>query len=117
MRRMYTYLLQHRGISREVLDAFVHAKLIYESAEPSAVGSKEYHNAVFVGCDEHGVARHAHKHGLYTFGDGFKRNISSSDPRFSFHCCGRRGMTRLRRFCLNTRTGTRVQRHVAANKL
>ncbi len=85
---MYAYLLQHRGISREVLDAFVHAKLIYESAEPSAGGSKEYHNAVFVGCDEHGVARHAHKHGLYTFGGGYKRNVLGCDPRYSFHCCG-----------------------------
>jgi len=71
-----------------VLDAFVHAKLIYESAEPSADGSKEYHNAVFVGCDEHGDARHAHKRGLYTFGESFKRNVSGCDPRYSFHHCG-----------------------------
>ena len=88
MRRVYAYLLQHRGISREVLDAFVHARLIYESAEPSADGSKEYHNAVFVGNDEYGVARHAHKRGLYTSGDGFKRNVAGCDPRCSFHHCG-----------------------------
>lgn len=88
MRRVYAYLLQHRGISREVLDAFVHAKLIYESAEPSTDGSKEYHNAVFIGCDEHGVARHAHKRGLYTFGEGFKRNVTGCDSRYSFRCCG-----------------------------
>ncbi len=88
MRRVYAYLLQHRGISREVLDAFVHAKLIYESAEPSADGSKEYHNAVFVGNDEYGVARHAHKRGLYTFGEGFKRNVTGCDSKYSFHCCG-----------------------------
>ena len=81
-------LLQHRGISREVLDAFVRAKLVYESAEPSADGSKDYHNAVFIGCDEHGVARHAHKRGLYTFGEGFKRNVTGCDSRYSFHCCG-----------------------------
>ena len=88
MRRVYAYLLQHRSISREVLDAFVRAKLVYESAEPSADGSKEYHNAVFIGCDEHGVARHAHKRGLYTFGEGFKRNVTGCDSRYSFHCCG-----------------------------
>lgn len=88
MRRMYAYLLKQRCIRREVVDAFVHAKLLYESAERSADGSKEYHNAVFVGCDEHGVARHAHKRGLYTLGAGYKRNAAGCDPRFSFHHCG-----------------------------
>ena len=88
MRRMYAYLLKQRGISREVVDAFIHAKLLYESAEPSADGSKEYHNAVFVGLDEHGVARHAHKRGLYSFGEGFKRNAAGCDARYSFHCFG-----------------------------
>ena len=88
MRRMYAYLLKQRCIRREVVDAFVHAKLLYESAERSADGSKEYHNAVFVGCDEHGVARHAHKRGLYTLGGGYKRNAAGCDPRFSFHHCG-----------------------------
>lgn len=89
MRRLYAYLLQHRGIHREVLDIFVHERLIYESAEPSKDGSKVHHNAVFVGKDEHGVARHAHKRGLYTFGVGFKRNVTGCDPRYSFHRCGR----------------------------
>lgn len=88
MRRMYAYLLKQRGVSREVLDAFVHAKLIYESAEPSADGSREHHNAVFIGYDEHGAARHAHKRGLYSFGEGFKRNVAGCDSRYSFHCCG-----------------------------
>lgn len=88
MRRLYAYLLKQRCIRREVLDAFVRNKLIYESAEPSADGSKEYHNAVFVGLDGHGVARHAHKRGLYTLGAGYKRNVAGCDPRFSFHHCG-----------------------------
>ena len=88
MRRMYAYLLKQRGISREVVDAFIHAKLLYESAELSADGNKEYHNAVFVGLDEHGVPRHAHKRGLYSFGEGFKRNAAGCDARYSFHCFG-----------------------------
>lgn len=53
MRRVYAYLLNRRGIDREVLSAFVHKGMIYESAD--------YHNAVFVGYDEHGIVRHAHK--------------------------------------------------------
>lgn len=85
MCRVYAYLLQQRLISREVLDSFVRAKLIYESAEPSKDGSREYHNAIFIGNDENGVARHAHKRGLYTLGPGFKRNVGGCDPRYSFH--------------------------------
>ena len=53
-----------RLIDREVVSFFVGEKLIYESKEPSADGSKEYHNAIFVGYDENGVPRHAHKRGL-----------------------------------------------------
>lgn len=70
-----------------MLDTFVKEKLIYESAEPSKDG-KEYHNAVFVGKDEHGIARHAHKRGLYTLGPGFKRNVAGCDPKYSFHHIG-----------------------------
>lgn len=88
MRRVYAYLLQHRRIDREVLTAFVREKLIYESAEPSADKTKIYHNAVFVGLDEHGVARHSHKRSIYTEGKSYRGNIESSDPRYSFHWVG-----------------------------
>ena len=60
VRRVYAYLLQKRCIDREILNAFVRKKLIYESCERSRDGTKEYHNAVFVGFDEHGVPRHGH---------------------------------------------------------
>ena len=63
MRRVYAYLLQKRCIDREILNAFVRKKLIYESCERSKDGTKEYHNAVFVGFDEHGVPRHGHSGG------------------------------------------------------
>ena len=88
MRRTYAYLLGQRKLDRDVLNRFVRAGLIYESAEPSADGSKVYHNAVFVGKDEHGVPRHAHKHGLCSFGPSFKRNVSGCDARYSFHQMG-----------------------------
>ncbi|MEI3579152.1 MAG: DUF3991 domain-containing protein [Acutalibacteraceae bacterium] len=68
MRRLYAYLLQQRFIDRDVLDAFTKRGMIYESCEKSRDGTKEYHNAVFVGSDEYGAARHAHKRGLYTQG-------------------------------------------------
>lgn len=89
MRRAYAYLLRQRLIDRSILNSFVRKKLIYESCETSK--DKEYHNAVFVGYDEHGVARHAHKKGLYTLGPSFRRNVESSDPRCSFHYTGTGG--------------------------
>ena len=88
MRRVYAYLLQQRHISREILNAFAQKGLIYESRELSKDQTKEYHNAVFVGFDEHGVARHAHKRGLYTQGKSYRGNVEGCDPRCSFHWTG-----------------------------
>ena len=88
MRRVYAYLLQQRHISREVLNAFAQKGLIYESRELSRDQTKEYHNAVFVGFDEHGVPRHGHKRGLYTMGQSYRGNIEGSDPKHSFHYLG-----------------------------
>ena len=88
MRRVYAYLLQKRCIDREILNAFVRKKLIYESCERSRDGTKEYHNAVFVGFDEHGVPRHGHKRGLYTMGQSYRGNIEGSDPKHSVHYLG-----------------------------
>lgn len=88
MRRAYAYLVKSRHLDREVVSFFARAKLLYESCEKSKDGTKEYHNAVFVGIDETGTARHAHKRGLYTNGAGFKGNVDGCDPRYSFHWIG-----------------------------
>ena len=88
MRRVYAYLLQKRCIDREILNAFVRKKLIYESCEKSRDGTKEYHNAVFVGTDEHGVSRHAQKRSTNSQGKSFKLNVAGSDARYSFHHLG-----------------------------
>lgn len=88
MRRVYAYLVKSRGIDREVVSFFAKQKLLYESCEKSKDGIKEYHNAVFVGYDENGIARHAHKRGLYTEGKGFKGNVDGCLPQYSFHYTG-----------------------------
>lgn len=88
MRRVYAYLVKTRLIDREAVSYFAKEKLLYESCEKSRDGTKEYHNAVFVGCDENGVPRHAHKRGLYTEGTGFKGNVDNCDPAYSFHHIG-----------------------------
>ena len=79
MHRVYAYLLQQRGIDREVLDAFVRERMIYESAG--------HHNVVFVGYDQDGVARHAHKRGTNSQ-SSYKGNQDGSRPEFSFHWRG-----------------------------
>ncbi len=88
MRRAYAYLVKTRLIDREVVSYFAKQKLLYESCEKSKDGTKEYHNAVFVGLDENGVPRHAHKRGLYTEGNGFKGNVDGCNPCYSFHHIG-----------------------------
>ncbi|MGX8710735.1 MAG: DUF3991 and toprim domain-containing protein [bacterium] len=76
MRRVFAYLIKQRCISREVLYEFAREKLLFEDAE--------YHNAVFVGFDEKGIARHAHKKSTAT-GSGFRINVEGSHPAYSFH--------------------------------
>jgi len=88
MRRVFAYLIKHRLIDQDVVSFFAKEKLIYESKEQSADKTKEYHNAIFVGYDENGIPRHAHKRGIYTEGKSFKGNIDSSDPGYSFHYIG-----------------------------
>ena len=79
MRRVFADLLNRRGIDREVLYAFVHKGMIYESAD--------YHNTVFVGFDSNGNAKHAHKRGTGSE-SSYKGNVTGSQPEFSFHWYG-----------------------------
>jgi len=88
MRRMYAYLLKHRLLNRDVINTFVRAGLLYESCEKSKDLTREYHNAVFVGKDENGVPRHAHKRSLNNLGKTFRINAEGSDPKCSFHYTG-----------------------------
>lgn len=80
MRRVFAYLIKQRFIDQSVLSYFARKHLIYED--------KDYHNAVFVGLDENGVPRHAHKRGTYTQGEPYKGNVEGSDPKHSFHYIG-----------------------------
>lgn len=83
MRRVYAYLVKRRGIDRDIVTAFARAKLLYEDAE--------YHNAVFVGTDADGVARHAHKRSTSSEGKAFRLNVEGSNPKHSFHHIGTDG--------------------------
>ena len=83
MRRVYAYLMKRRHIDRDVITHFARAGLLYED--------ETYHNVVFVGKDETGTARHAHKRSTNSTGKAFRQNVEGSDPRYSFHHLGRDG--------------------------
>jgi hypothetical protein len=80
MRRVYAYLIKQRCIDRDVLHHFAHRGLIYEDAQ--------YHNAVFVGTDQGGKPRHAHKKSTSLNGSSFRANQTGSEAVFSFHHVG-----------------------------
>lgn len=77
MRRLYAYLTTHRHIDRDVVTAFVREKLLYEDAA--------HHNCVFVGMDEHGVAKHAQLRSTSSSGKVFRINVEGSEAKHSFH--------------------------------
>ena len=83
MRRVFAYLMKQRGIDKDVVSHFAREELLYEDAE--------HHNCVFVGTDENGIPRHAHKRSTNSFGSAFRINVEGSDPRHSFHHIGRTG--------------------------
>ena len=81
MRRVYAYLIKQRCIDRDVIYHFAHRGLIYEDVQ--------YHNAVFVGVDKNGKARHAHKKSTSLNDSSFRANQTGSEAAFSFHHIGR----------------------------
>ena len=71
------------GNGASIVAHFAKAKTLFEDAK--------YHNCVFLGTDEQGVPRHAHKRSCNSVGKAFRQNIEGSDPRYSFHHIGTDG--------------------------
>ena len=83
MNRVYAYLIKQRYIASEVVSFFAKEGKIYEDAE--------YHNAVFVGFDENGVPRQAHKRSTNSYGKTFRITVEGSDTDYSFAHYGTSG--------------------------
>lgn len=83
MRRVYAYLMKQRHIDKDVISHFARAGTLYEDAT--------HHNCVFLGTDETCVPRHAHLRSTNSFGEAFRINVESSDPRYSFRHIGTDG--------------------------
>ena len=88
MRQTFAYLVGERKIDYSILSYFSAKNLIYESSEHSVNTDCIFHNAIFVGYDENGIPRHAHKHSIYSKGKTYKGNIGSSNPYYSFNFKG-----------------------------
>lgn len=74
--QVFAYLLG-RGISQPVIEACMHMRILYESAD--------YHNAVFVGKDDSGVPRYAFLRGTYSKPEKpFRGEVAGSNKEFSF---------------------------------
>lgn len=76
MHRVFAYLIKQRFIAPDIISFFAKNHTLYED--------KEHHNAVFVGVDEKGVPRQAHKRGTATFGKSFRQTVEGSDTKYSF---------------------------------
>lgn len=83
MHRVYAYLIKQRFIAPEIITHFAKQHTLFED--------KDHHNAVFVGLDENGVPRQAHKRSTSTFGNSFRQTIEGSDTRYSFAHFGESG--------------------------
>ncbi len=80
IRRVYAYLIKQRFINPEIIGYFAKNRTLYED--------KEHHNAVFVGVDENGIPRQAHKRSTSTFGKSFRQTVEGSDTKYSFSYFG-----------------------------
>ena len=76
MHRVFAYLIKQRFIASEIISYFAKNRTLYED--------KEHHNAVFVGVDENGIPRQAHKRSTSTFGKSFRQTVEGSDTKYSF---------------------------------
>lgn len=77
-RYLYSYLSNERAISKEVIDSFVKAGLIYEA--------RNYHNIVFKGNDKEGNTRFASMRGIFDKnGKAFKCDVAGNDKRYGFN--------------------------------
>ena len=76
MHRVFAYLIKQRFIAPDIISFFAKNHTLYED--------KEHHNAVFVGVDENGVPKQAHKRSTSTFGKSFRQTVEGSDTKYSF---------------------------------
>ena len=76
MHRVYAYLIKQRFISTDIITYFAKQHTLYED--------KNHHNSVFVGLNENGEPKQAHKRSTNSIGSTFRITCSGSDTHYSF---------------------------------
>ena len=76
MHRVYAYLIKQRYIAPDIITHFAKQHTLYED--------KNHHNAVFVGLNEKGEPKQAHKRSTNSVGSTFRITCGGSDTRYSF---------------------------------
>lgn len=76
MHRVYAYLIKQRYIAPDIITYFAKQHTLYED--------KNHHNTVFVGLNEKGEPKQAHKRSSNSVGSTFRITCSGSDTRYSF---------------------------------
>lgn len=79
MKHVYAYLSKTRYLEDDILGLFFENGSLYEDIRK---------NAVFVGFDEKGIARSAHKKGSNTFAPPYKRCVAGSNLNYPFAYIG-----------------------------
>lgn len=75
---LYDYLMNQRGIKKEIIDYFVNQGTLYEE--------KQHHNIVFVGTDASGTPRFASMRGVFDRnGKSYKCDVAGNDKQYGFH--------------------------------
>lgn len=74
-KHIIAYLIQTRGIDRDVVYDFINQGKLYEN---------KYKSCVFVGRDEQGEAKYASVRSTNTAGDSFRADVKGSDKRYPF---------------------------------
>ena len=76
MHRVYAYLIKQRYIAPDIITHFAKQHTLYED--------KNHHNAVFVGLNENGEPKQAHKRSTNSVGSTFRITCGGSDTCYSF---------------------------------
>ncbi len=75
-KHMIAYLIQTRGIDKDIVYKFIHDKKLYED---------KHKNCVFVGYDKDGAAKYAGLRGTNTNIEKFRGEVKNSDKAYSFN--------------------------------
>ncbi len=86
-KHLFAYLLNSRGINKDVLNDFVKSKCVYESVYEDSSKGYKFFNCTFVGKDKQGTPRYAATRSTNT-NVSFKGEVEGSNKEYAFSKVG-----------------------------